>query len=78
MYIKFETKWSVTYILEQLDGVWLHCIKWEPGGWWQSKSALNQSKDVLFFRMASTQDNTKDVIEILAKYVGCNWNLANY
>ena len=26
----------------------------DPGGWWQSKSALNQSKDILFFRMAST------------------------
>ena len=25
-----------------------------PGGWWQSKSALSQSKDSLFFRMAST------------------------
>ena len=24
------------------------------GGWWQSKSALNQSKNILFFRMANT------------------------
>ena len=38
-------------------GQMLHSIKvieLLPGGWWQSKSALNQSRDILFFRMAST------------------------
>ena len=29
-------------------------IEWRPWDWWQSKSALDQHRDILFYRMAST------------------------
>ena len=43
------------FLIGSFVGVYLrkemNCL---PGGWWQSKSALNRSRDILFLKMAST------------------------